>query len=173
MRSIGLMELLVISLTGVHLGWEVKMRSTLLKVSTIGAFAVGAATMAYAQQTGTAGQGADIGKYEYETYCAVCHAKDGKGSGPFSMLLTQKVPDLTVMSKNNGGVFPFNRAYEVVYGIANVPGHGTREMPIWGDVYKEKAPSQLGPYYQPSDTASYVRGRILALIGYISTLQEK
>lgn len=149
------------------------MRSILLKLAIIGVFTTGAATIAQAQQGSTSGPVADIGRYDFDTYCAVCHNKDGKGGGPFSMLLTTKVPDLTVLAKNNGGVFPFNRAYEVVYGIANVPGHGTREMPIWGDVYKEKAPNELGPYYQPLDSASFVRGRILALIGYISTLQQK
>ncbi|WP_253709131.1 cytochrome c [Bradyrhizobium sp. WD16] len=149
------------------------MRSTLLKIAVSAVFAAGALTVAQAQQASPAAPNVDIGKSDFETYCAVCHNKDGKGGGPFSMLLNKKVPDLTVLAKNNGGVFPFNRAYEVVYGIANVPGHGTREMPIWGDVYKEKAPGELGPYYQPSDSASFIRGRILALIGYISTLQEK
>jgi len=149
------------------------MQSALLRTFAIGVFAAGAATMAFAQQSSPAGQRAEFGKYEYDTYCAVCHGKDGKGDGPFSMLVTKKVPDLTVLFKNNSGVFPFNRTYEVVAGIADVAGHGTRDMPIWGDVYKEKAPNQLGPYYTPSDSSSYVRGRILALIGYISTLQQK
>lgn len=120
-----------------------------------------------------AAQSVDIGKYEFETYCAACHGTDGKGGGPFSMLLTKKVPDLTSLQKNNGGVFPFDRVYGTVSGDVAVGGHGTREMPIWGDHYKEKAPSQLGPYYAPADVASYVRGRILALIGHVSTLQAK
>ncbi len=149
------------------------MRSTMLKFVVTAVIATGAATTTKAQQASPATPPVDIGKHDFETYCAVCHNKDGKGGGPFSMLLTKKVPDLTVLAKNNGGVFPFNRAYEIVYGIAELPGHGSREMPIWGDVYKEKAPNELGPYYQPSDSASFVRGRILALIGYISTLQEK
>ena len=118
-------------------------------------------------------QAIDIGRYEFETYCAACHGLDGKGGGPMSMLLTKQVPNLTVLMKNNGGVFPFERAFTVVSGEATVAAHGTREMPIWGDHYKDKAPSQLGPYYQPSDVSSYVRGRILALVGYLSTLQTK
>jgi mono/diheme cytochrome c family protein len=118
-------------------------------------------------------QAVDIGRYEFETYCAACHGVDGKGGGPMSMLLTKQVPNLTVLSKNNGGSFPFERAYGVISGEVTTPAHGTREMPIWGDHYKDKAPSQLGPYYQSSDVSSYVRGRILALIGYLSTLQIK
>ena len=118
-------------------------------------------------------QAVDIGKYEYETYCALCHGKTGKGDGPFSMLVTKKVPVLTTLAKSNGGVFPFDRTFEIIEGKTELPGHGTREMPVWGDHYNAQAPQWLGPYYQQTDVTSFVRGRILALIGYISTLQSK
>ena len=147
------------------------MRNGSLVSVTIAALACGAAMSA---TVGTAAaQGVDIGKQEYETYCAVCHGKAGKGDGPFSGLVNKKVPDLTGLAKANGGVFPFDRAYEIISGQQGVAGHGTREMPIWGDHYSEKAPRELGPYYQGADVASYVRGKILALIGYISTMQAK
>jgi len=77
------------------------------------------------------------------------------------------------LAKGNGGVFPFDRAYEIISGTQDVASHGTREMPIWGDHYSDKASRDLGPYYQGADVKSYVRGKILALIGYISTLQTK
>ncbi len=113
----------------------------------------------------------DIGRHEFETYCAVCHGKDAKGGGPFSMLVTKKVPDLTLLQKNNGGVFPFSKAYDIISGEADVEGHGPREMPIWGDHYRDRAIAELGPY-NPR-IPSFIRGRIIALIGHISTLQEK
>lgn len=116
-------------------------------------------------------QPVDVGRYEFETYCAVCHGKDGKGGGPFSMLVTKKVPDLTVMQKNNGGVFPFAKTYDIISGEADVEGHGPREMPIWGDHYRDKAKVELGPY--SPNIPSFVRGRIIALIGHVSTLQQK
>jgi mono/diheme cytochrome c family protein len=116
-------------------------------------------------------QRVDVGRHEFETYCAVCHAKDGKGSGPFSMLVTKKVPDLTVLQKNNGGVFPFAKTYDIISGEADVTGHGPREMPIWGDHFRDKAMAELGPY--SPNIPSFVRGRIIALIGHISTLQGK
>ena len=115
-------------------------------------------------------QQVDVGRYEFETYCAVCHGKDGRGGGPFSMLVTKKVPDLTVMQKNNGGVFPFVSAYGIISGESDMAGHGTREMPIWGDHFRDKAITELGPYNP--EIPSYVRGRIIALIGHISTLQQ-
>ncbi len=126
------------------------------------------AVPAYAQT-----RGIDIGKYEYEKYCALCHGMTGHGDGPFSMLVTKKVPDLTTLAKNNDGAVPFARTYDIINGTTELPGHGTREMPIWGDHYNAQAPEWLGPYYTKADQESFVRGRILALIGYLSTLQVK
>ena len=46
-------------------------------------------------------QGVDL----YNAYCAVCHGKDGKGSGPAAVALKAPMPDLTVLAKKNGGKF--------------------------------------------------------------------
>ena len=118
-------------------------------------------------------QGIDIGKEIFQTRCAVCHNLDGKGSGPFAGELTQKVPDLTVLQKNNGGVFPFERVYEVIDGRMAIQSHGTREMPIWGNYFSDQAPEWTGPFGAQDDYAVFVRGRILGLIGYLSTIQVK
>jgi mono/diheme cytochrome c family protein len=116
--------------------------------------------------------GGEFGRYEYETYCAVCHGTDGKGNGPFTMLLNKRVPDLSVLAKNNRGIFPFARAYDVVVGTADVGAHGSREMPIWGDVFIGRAQSVYGPNYRESTGDAYVKARVLALVEYISRLQE-
>ena len=84
---------------------------------------------------GAAAQARDIGKYEFDTYCALCHGKDAKGGGPFSGLVNKKVPDLTVLSKNNGGVFPFEMAYETISGAKETAAHGTREIEVCAFVY--------------------------------------
>ncbi|RWL76828.1 MAG: c-type cytochrome [Mesorhizobium sp.] len=118
-------------------------------------------------------QGIDIGKQIYETHCAVCHAVDGKGSGPFAGLITQRVPDLTILEKSNNGVFPFNRVYDVIDGREEVKLHGPRDMPIWGNYFNEQAPDMTGPEGTQADYTSFVRGRILALVGYVYTLQAK
>lgn len=136
----------------------------------LAAFLVAAPTMAFGQPSLDP---VEIGRTEYKSFCASCHGDEGRGDGAFGAYLTRKPSDLTGLSRNNGGVFPFARTFEVILGEVDVPGHGTREMPIWGTYFKERAPSQLGPYYAPSDVQFYVRGRILALIGYISTLQQK
>lgn len=85
-------------------------------------------------------------------------------------MLRKAPPDLTVLTKTNNGVFPMTRLYEVIEG-ANVPSHGARDMPIWGQDYRVQA----AEYYidVPYDPEAYVRARILALLEYINRLQVK
>ena len=47
--------------------------------------------------------------------------------------------NLTVLTKKNNGVFPFEAVYEVIDGRKEVTAHGTREMPVWGRRYMEEA----------------------------------
>jgi mono/diheme cytochrome c family protein len=111
----------------------------------------------------------DVGKREYDNNCAVCHGANGKGGGPYVELLKRSPPDLTTLAKANGGIFPVNRAYEVIEGAG--AGHGTRDMPIWGKAYSIKA----AEYYidVPYNQEAFVRSRILALIEYLNRLQVK
>ena len=112
----------------------------------------------------------DFGKREFESNCASCHGVSGKGNGPIVDLLKKSPPDLTLLAKKNGGVFPMARLYEVIDGTG-VASHGTRDMPVWGLDYKIKA----AEYYMevPYDPDAYVRARILALLEYINRLQVK
>ena len=114
-------------------------------------------------------QRTDLGQREYESNCASCHGKDGRGNGPFVEFLRRSPPDLTTMARRNGGVFPLSRAYDAIEGAS--VGHGTRDMPVWGRDYRIEA----GEYYQdvPYNAEAYVRGRILALAEYLNRLQAR
>nr|CAD6597284.1 cytochrome c [Rhizobium sp. TCK] len=114
----------------------------------------------------------DVGRREYEQNCAVCHGVEGRGNGPLAAMLNQPVTDLQNLQADNGGVFPAQRLYEIIDGRQEVAAHGTRAMPVWGDIYSAEAPGQLGELFTAADTEVYVRGRILSLIGHISTLQQ-
>jgi len=113
----------------------------------------------------------DIGKQEYETSCANCHGMKGEGNGPYAQFLKASVPSLTPLSKNNGGVFPYDHVYDTIDGRYLISGHG-RDMPIWGNRYCTDANKRIWDDY-PADAESFVRSRILALIDYINRLQRK
>ncbi|WP_341328438.1 c-type cytochrome [Methylotuvimicrobium sp. KM2] len=114
----------------------------------------------------------DVGKLEYESACAVCHGINGKGDdGPFKALLVRPVPNLTVLAKNNNGVFPFDRVYKIIDGREEVKSHGPRDMPIWGRAFTNQTSLYFNNYPE-ADTESAARSRILALTEYLYRLQE-
>lgn len=112
----------------------------------------------------------DVGKREYANSCSVCHGSNLK-TGAYVEFLKVTPPDLTQLSKKNGGVFPFERVYRVIDGREVVKGHGTREMPIWGQRFSVEGASDYDDY--PFDAEALVRGRILALIDYLNRMQAK
>jgi mono/diheme cytochrome c family protein len=118
-----------------------------------------------------AAQASDLGKREYESNCAVCHGKTGKGDGPYVEMLSSRASDLTTLAKRNGGTYPFARGYELIDGTQTVKSHGPRDMPIWGADYQIKAAEYYGD--MPYNPQVYVRGRILALTEYLARLQAK
>lgn len=114
----------------------------------------------------------DVGKIEYRSSCAVCHGSTGKGDGPLNWELTHRPTDLTVLAKNNNGVFPFDRIYQIIDGRSEVKSHGSREMPVWGRSFNLQSSAYFGNY-PDNDTESAARSRILALVEYLYRLQEK
>ena len=74
----------------------------------------------------------------FQAYCAVCHGKNAKGGGPAASVLKTKPPDLTRMSRRNGGIFPFELVQKIISGDGRViRAHGSREMPVWGPIFDE------------------------------------
>lgn len=112
---------------------------------------------------------ADLGKREFEKSCASCHGMDARGSGVVTPWLKKSPPDLTLLSKNNGGIFPADRVYKSISG-EDSPAHGSREMPVWGQVYRMSA----AEYYMdhPYNDEAIVRARILSLLEYINRMQK-
>lgn len=111
----------------------------------------------------------DLGRREFETKCAVCHGKDGKGGGPYAEQLKRTLPDLTTLARRNGGVFPVAKTYATIEGAGG--GHGTREMPVWGMDYTIQANEQLPDL--PYNQAQFVRTRIMALLEHLTQMQAK
>ena len=128
-----------------------------------------ASAVLLAGTTGTSlGEDESIGAAEYKVNCALCHGISGKGDGHFAEFLVKKPSDLTLLSKNNGGVFPLDEVHMIIDGREMPKGHGTREMPVWGDRYTVEGVKRFGPYF----SEFYVQAIILALISHLYSLQE-
>ncbi|MBI5282347.1 MAG: cytochrome c [Candidatus Solibacter usitatus] len=80
---------------------------------------------------------ASSGPEMYKTYCASCHGLDGKGRGPAAAAMKAPLPDLTTLSRRNGGKYPELRVVNSINGEAGLSAHGGKEMPVWGYVFRE------------------------------------
>lgn len=109
------------------------------------------------------------GKAEYLDACAVCHGREAHGDGPLAELLIRKPADLTRLSAANKGEFPYWRVFATIDGRFMVPGHGDREMPVWGRTFFEADRQRLGPI----GGEAIAEERIHALTEYIQTLQKE
>ncbi len=93
---------------------------------------VGVAATARAQTITLPIDGAKL----FSQYCSSCHGTKATGDGPTSYAMKKKVPDLTLIAKRNGGVFPLDKVQAEISGEkATGLSHGTREMPLWGPIF--------------------------------------
>jgi mono/diheme cytochrome c family protein len=99
----------------------------------------------------------------YKAYCASCHGADAKGNGPASPALKSPAGDLTALAKNNKGSFPAARVNSVLTGTAELPAHGSADMPVWGPVFRK-----LSNGHDPE-----VQLRINNLTKYLQSIQSK
>ena len=103
------------------------------------------------------------GKEMFNSYCAVCHGKDGKGGGPAATAMKTPPSDLTSLTKQNGGKYPAAHVAAVLKGQAMTPAHGSQDMPIWGPLFSSISQGHEGQVQQ----------RISNLVAYIEGLQAK
>jgi mono/diheme cytochrome c family protein len=106
---------------------------------------------------------ASSGVEMFKTYCAACHGISGKGDGPAAPALKVPPADLTVLARNNGGKYPELKVSSVIRGQATLPAHGSREMPVWGTLFRSMSQGHEGEVQQ----------RVANLTKYVETLQEK
>ena len=105
------------------------------------------------------------GELEYQNSCAVCHGTDARGGGMMARFLTIRPADLTQIAARNGGTFPFWQIYRIIDG-GDVRGHGTRDMPIWGDRFRTQAGGN------DPGSRSQAAGRLLGLVFYLQYIQQ-
>jgi mono/diheme cytochrome c family protein len=103
------------------------------------------------------------GEEMYKSYCAACHGKDAKGTGPAAADLKQQPADLTTLAKRHDGKFPEDYVTSVLRFGVKAPAHGSSDMPTWGPLFS----SVSGP------DPAIVNMRITNLVHYIESLQAK
>lgn len=95
----------------------------------------------------------------FDSYCATCHGVTGVGNGPAAKALAKAPADLTKISARNGGTFPEVRVKRYIEGLDEVAAHGSRDMPVWGPLFRSLE----------RDTAVL---RIQALSDYLKDMQS-
>ena len=110
---------------------------------------------------------------DFRRYCAQCHGMSGTGDGPVAPALKKKPANLTLLSKNNGGVFPEQEVRDFIDGTKTSAAHGSRAMPIWGDAFRMRsgAASGAGGIMGPGLTQAQVDAKINSLVNYVKSIQ--
>ena len=103
-----------------------------------------------------------IGQEMFRSYCASCHGLDAKGSGPAAPALKSKPTDLTQLSRRYGGKFPIAMVESAIEGNRLIPAHGSREMPVWGEAFRNA---------NRDETLAKIKIHNLAL--YVESVQDK
>lgn len=112
-----------------------------------------------------AGEYEDGNRKLFVEYCAVCHGENGKGGGAAASRLTKPPPDLTRLTRDNGGEFPLARVMRAIDG-RDLPGpHRGRDMPVWGDEF-------AADYSDPFRDQYGVRIKVRRLVEHIRSIQE-
>jgi mono/diheme cytochrome c family protein len=102
------------------------------------------------------------GAMTFRHYCRTCHGTEARGDGPVAQYLTPKPADLTRIRERNRGEFPSEAVYDAIAGGKPVKGHGTSEMPVWGEAFRQAHGGQ-----DPED----VKVRITQLVAYLRSIQ--
>jgi hypothetical protein len=111
-------------------------------------------------------------KVDFGHLCAPCHGRDGKGEGTQAARLDKKPSDLTVVTQKYGE-FPDQKVFETIAGLDMPDGHGTRDMPIWGDVFVTEQVGKSTTIEQALKASDEASRRITALVHYVGSIQAK
>lgn len=114
-----------------------------------------------------------LGRADFRDNCASCHGMTGKGDGPMRSSLVKPPADLTMIAQRNGGEFPREQIGEVIDGrvLGDAGPHGSREMPVWGQVFKRRAMTQPGDSARTAEWSA--QDRIISLLKYLEDIQGK
>jgi mono/diheme cytochrome c family protein len=148
--------------------WTVGLRGA-LGGTAIALLFMAAAPSAVAQGE-SENKGFDVfsGRVTFQRYCASCHGPEAHGDGNVAQYLKVQPANLTLLRQKYDGEFPVDAIAEFIDGREAVAGHGTREMPVWGDVFQSTLAEP-----QPTPEAGHERAdRIIhQLVMYLESIQ--
>ena len=105
------------------------------------------------------------GKVIYQRYCASCHGSEARGNGPLAPDLRVPPSNLTRLAEKNKGRFPFDLVARSIDGRQTTRGHGTPDMPVWGEIFPRTAGTE-------SPSVNSAVGRIAHYLWSIQTARQ-
>lgn len=106
------------------------------------------------------------GRTTFRTYCASCHGEHADGHGAVAQYLTVPPADLTGITERYGE-FPTERVRQIIDGREEVRTHGSRDMPVWGDIFR----TPLVPSERTEDPELRSSRIIDELVHYLQSIQ--
>lgn len=110
---------------------------------------------------------------DFLTFCAPCHGASAKGDGPAGSALRVRPPDLTAIAQRHGGTFPELEIFETIAGLDMPDSHGSRDMPVWGDLFVSEAVGGGVSIEDAKRAADETEARITNLMKYLEEIQAK
>ncbi len=107
-----------------------------------------------------------IGREKYLRHCAACHGPKAEGDGIAAHLFDSKPRNLTLLARENGGKFPTKLLISVVKGKAQIDAHGSREMPVWGDIAGRAAAESMV-------AEGAANAELLTIARYLESIQKR
>lgn len=110
-----------------------------------------------------------VGRSIYDDNCMSCHGKSARGDGPLAGQLDGPVPDLTLISDRNDGVFPMDDVLSTIDGYTRRSRGDRMVMPEFG------IDLQAGPlvnYDSGDGIATPTPARLVALAEYLRSIQR-
>ena len=100
------------------------------------------------------------GKVHFQKYCSSCHGEDG--TGKYIDSLSTQPANLTKLGSAKSENFPILYVANVIDGREMVKNHGSRTMPIWGEVFSD----------QEYLDETQIKGKLAEIIAYLMTIQS-
>lgn len=110
-------------------------------------------------------EGAEGGEKIFRTICASCHGISARGDGPLAEHLETPPVNLRTIAERRAGAFPEDLIASFIDGRRDLPLHGPRTMPVWGDGLATAVEDK-------GEREARIARAVEMLVEYLKTIQE-